>query len=137
MARTCTPRSRARTQRGALSVEFALLIPLMLVVIVGGVHFGRVLMTRHKITEATNYATRAAAVKKISNANQIRNLIQNRLGTTSGCSGIAVTATTQTDALGLTQLRVTTTCTLAATFGASLSGALGPGTLTVSTAMPF
>ena len=67
-------------------------------------------MTRHKVTEATNYATRAAAVAKTSNANQIRGLIQARLGTSSGCSAISVTATTQTDALGLTQLRVTTTC---------------------------
>ncbi len=130
-------RSQDRKQRGALSVEFALLMPLMLLVIVGGVYFGRVLMTRHKVTEATNYATRAAAVQKISNANQIRNLIQNRLGTNSGCSAIAVTATTQTDALGLTQLRVTATCTLGDMFGSSLLGAVGPNDLTVTTAMPF
>lgn len=130
-------RSAARRERGALSVEFALLMPLLLLVIIGGVHFGRVLMTRHKVTEATNYATRAAAVARTSNANQIRNLIQNRLGASSGCTNVQVTATTQTDALGLTQLRVTTRCTLGEMFGSSVLGAIGPGELTVTAAMPY
>ncbi len=49
-------------QKGGVSVEMALVAPLLILVIVGGVHFGRVLMTRHKLSEATSYATRAAAV---------------------------------------------------------------------------
>lgn len=112
-------------------------MPLMLLVIIGGVHFGRVLMTRHKLTEATNYATRAAAVAHVNNPNQIRNMIQSRLGTGSGCSSIVVTTTTASDAIGTTRLEVRTRCILEPAFGSALLGAVGPSDLVVTVAMPY
>ncbi len=112
-------------------------MPLMLIVIVGGVHFGRVLMTRHKLTEATNYATRAAAVAHVNNPNQIRNMIQSRMGTGSGCSSVSVTTTTAADAIGTTRLEVRARCVLEPAFGSALLGAVGPNDLVVTVAMPF
>jgi Flp pilus assembly protein TadG len=126
-----------RGQRGAVSVEMALVAPLLLMIIVGGVHFGRVLMTRHKLTDATNYATRAAAVANVTNANQIRNLLLNRMGTgNTGCSNVQVTATVGA-VLGQNELRVIARCNVSTGIGGSLLGPVGPDTLTVSAAMPF
>jgi Flp pilus assembly protein TadG len=130
-------RNVARGQQGSVSVEFALVMPLLLIVIVGGVHFGNVLMTRHKLTEATNYATRAAAIAQITNPNTIRTMIQNRMGTGSGCAAVLVTTTTAVDALGTNRLEVRARCTLSPPFGSNLLGAVGPGDLTVTVAMPF
>ncbi len=129
--------STLRTQRGSISVEFALVMPLLVIVIIGGVHFGRVLMTRHEVTEATNYATRSAAIRRINNAGQIRGLIQARMGAGSGCSSIVVNARTRTDGLGVTSLEVTTRCVLGPGFGGRLLGSIGPSDLTVTAAMPF
>jgi len=120
-----------------VSVEFALVAPLMILVIVGGVHFGRVLMVRHKLTEATNYATRAAAVQKTSNAATIRGLIQNRMGSGSGCSAITVTTSTSTDAIGVRKLEVRTRCVVNTGFGGALLGPIGPNDLEVTAAMPY
>ena len=125
-------------QRGVVSVEFALLLPLFLILIVGGVHFGRVLSTRHRLTDATNFAVRAAAVRHTANIGEIRALIQSRLGgATADCSTLSVSAATTTDVVGLTRLNVAATCTLATGFGQSLLGAIGPADLTVTAAMPF
>ncbi|HUH01013.1 MAG TPA: TadE/TadG family type IV pilus assembly protein [Kofleriaceae bacterium] len=130
-------RTRSPSQRGSVSVELALVLPLMVIVIIGGVHFGKVLMTRHKLSEATNYATRSAAVARTSNSNQIRGLIQNRMGNSSGCSQIQVTTSTSTDPLGVRTLAVRSRCTVQTGFGGNLFGALGPNQLDVTVAMPF
>ncbi len=134
MPHPSTPSSR---QRGSVSVEFALVMPLLLITIVGGVHFGRILMTRHKITEATNYATRAAVVARTTNPAQIRNLVLNRIGPGSGCSNVQVTTVTGTDALGVSRLEVRSRCVLAPAFGSSLLGSVGPDDLVVTVSMPF
>lgn len=130
-------RSGTRSQRGSVSVEMALVMPLMIIVIIDGVHFGKVLMTRHKLAEATNYATRSAAVARTSNSNQIRGLVENRMGGSSGCAQIQVTTSTSTDALGVRKLEVRSRCTVQTGFGGSLFGALGPSELDVTVAMPF
>jgi len=130
-------RSLRRRQRGSVSVEMALGVPLLLLVIVGGVHFGRVLTIRHKLGEATNYATRAAAVARTSNSGQIRGLVQSRMGSNSGCSNIRVTTRTRRDALGVDQLEVTTMCDVNTGIGGALLGPIGPNRLDVTVAMPF
>ena len=130
-------RTTHRHQRGSISVEFALVMPLLILVIVGGVHFGKVLMTRHELAEATTYATRAAAIAQTPNAGTIRGLIEGRMGANTSCTSISVTATTAQDALGLTRLEVTARCTLDTGIGGNLLGAVGPDDLSVSVAMPF
>jgi Flp pilus assembly protein TadG len=129
---------RKGSERGSVSVEFALLLPVFLVLIVGGVHFGRVLTTRHRLSDATGYATRAAAIRGITSAGSIRAMVIDRLGgASSDCSAINVVSNTVADGAGLTRLEVSATCTLDVGFGASLLGAIGPDTLTVSAAMPL
>jgi Flp pilus assembly protein TadG len=129
---------RSSRQRGSVSVEFGLIAPLLLMLILGGVHFGRVLTTRHHLTEATNYAARAAAVARTSNSAQIRNLILSRMGTgNNGCSNITVTSTTSADAIGVQRLDVTARCAVASGVGGSLLGAIGPSELRVTASMPF
>jgi hypothetical protein len=103
----------------------------------GGVHFGKVLMTRHKLSEATNYATRSAAVARTTNSGQIRALIRNRMGTSSGCSQVQVTTSSSTDALGVRKLEVRSRCTVDTGFGGALFSALGPNQLDVTVAMPY
>jgi Flp pilus assembly protein TadG len=127
---------RRQRQRGSVSVEFALVAPLIILLLVGGVHFGKVLMTRHELTEATNYATRAAAVGRISAPGAIRTLLLDRLDA-SDCTNVNVTAQTATDGLGLTRLEVTATCTLDTGIGGNLLGAVGPDDLSVTGSMPF
>ena len=124
-------------QRGSISIEFALVMPLLVLVIIGGVHFGRVLSTRHKTTEATNYATRSAAIRGVTNAGQIRGLIMARMGANSGCSSIVVTSRARTDALGVRRLEVTTRCVLDSGFGGGMLGTLPPNDVTVTAAMPL
>src|SRR5262245_8231672 len=53
---------RRRRERGALAVEFGLSMPMLVIVIAGGLQFGRALITRHQLAEATNFATRKAVV---------------------------------------------------------------------------
>ncbi len=131
-------RRSKRAQRGTVSVEFALLLPLFLVLVVGAVHFGRVIKTRHQLTDATNYATRAAAVAGVTNAGQIRALLEERMGgATTDCTNITVNAATEVDAVGLVRLEVSATCELAIGFGATILGAVGPDDLTVRAAFPM
>jgi Flp pilus assembly protein TadG len=140
MARTRKPRcsrNPARRQVGAISVEFALVVPILVLVIIGGVHFGRVLMIRHKLGEATNYATRSAAIQRNTNANRIRSLIQSRMGSDSGCTRIRVRARTRTDGIGTRRLEVTTECRVDTGIGGALLGAVGPDQLDVTVAMPL
>jgi Flp pilus assembly protein TadG len=121
-----------------VSVEVALLAPVLLILLVGGVHFGLVLKTKHRLTDAANYAVRAAVIARTSNATQIRNFMLNRMGDArTDCTSLGVTVTTTTDAVNLTRLEMTATCQLAATFGGNFLGAIGPSSLTVSAGMPL
>jgi Flp pilus assembly protein TadG len=54
-------RSRA-TERGAAAVEFALVLPILLMLIFGIVDFGRMLSAKITITEAAREGARAAAL---------------------------------------------------------------------------
>jgi len=129
---------RARNkQRGAVSVELALGIPLLVMVILGGVHFGLVLATRHELGDATNYATRRAAIAGSTNPNQIRSAIADRLGTSSRCSGLDVTASTTVDGLGVRRVDVVASCTATTGVGGALLPFLGSSEISVRASMPF
>ncbi|MDX2090206.1 MAG: TadE/TadG family type IV pilus assembly protein [Kofleriaceae bacterium] len=128
---------RARNQRGAVSVELAVGIPLLVMVILGGVHFGLVLTTRHQLGDATNFATRRAAIARNANPNQIRSAIQDRLGADTRCSGLDVTSSTSTDALGVRRVDVTARCTATTGIGGSLLPFLGSSEISVRASMPY
>jgi Flp pilus assembly protein TadG len=52
----------ARSDRGAAAVEFALVLPVLLLVIFGIIDFGRMLYTKITLTQAAQAAARATAV---------------------------------------------------------------------------
>jgi len=124
-------------ESGAISVELALGIPLLVMVIMGGVHFGLVLKTRSQLGDATNYGVRAAAIARVTNANQIRAAIQDRLGPTSGCTSLTVTTSTAVDALGVRRLEVLSRCNVDTGIGGSLLSFLGPAEISVRASMPY
>lgn len=131
-------RIRAMRQRGAISVEFALATPALLLLILGGIHLGRALTTRHRLADATSFATRAAAIARTSDATFVRNTILARLSEGArNCSRIDVTTRLSGLAAGTSQLEVNATCRLRPAFGAGLIGAIGPDEIAVTAAFPF
>jgi Flp pilus assembly protein TadG len=125
------------TQRGSASVELALGLPLLLMVILGGVHLGRVVMTRHQLADAASYATRAAAIAARPDAARIRAAIRDRLGPGSACGAVAVQSRAERDELGVHRLEVTARCAVSTGIGGALLGALGPGELVVHVVQPL
>ena len=126
-------------ERGAVAVEFALsVLFVILPLIVGGTHLGLVLATKHKLSDATGYAARAAAIAKHGDAITVRNLITARLGASvSDCTALLISS----NILGVapyTRLEVTATCSLPPPFGAAfLDGVVGPSSIAVTAAFPY
>jgi Flp pilus assembly protein TadG len=56
------PRGRARNQRGAAAVEFALIAPLLLVLVMGIIDFGWMLMKANLVNNASRDAARVASL---------------------------------------------------------------------------
>ena len=54
-----------KSQRGATAVEFAVVLPLLLLLIFGAIEFGLFLFNRHVITNAVREAARAGIVVRI------------------------------------------------------------------------
>jgi Flp pilus assembly protein TadG len=52
----------ARGERGAAAVEFALVLPVLLLIIFGIIDFGRMLYTKITLTEAAQTGARAGAI---------------------------------------------------------------------------
>ena len=65
-------------QRGSSVVEFALIAPLLLTVLIGITSFGHLLFTIHQASEATRAGARMAAVCDL-NSGSIRTAIQSRV----------------------------------------------------------
>jgi Flp pilus assembly protein TadG len=55
-----------KNQKGATAVEFAIILPLLLLLIFGVIEFGLFLFNRHVITNAVREAARAGIVVRIS-----------------------------------------------------------------------
>ncbi len=55
---------RARRRRGAAALEFALTVPLMLALLLGGLDYGFYLLQRIVLTEAVGEGARAAALAR-------------------------------------------------------------------------
>lgn len=62
MARKMNPRRLIRTNRGQAVIEFALVLPLLLLVLFGITEFGRAWMTVNILTQAAREGCRLAAV---------------------------------------------------------------------------
>lgn len=131
-------RREAHKERGAIAVEFALLIPIVLLIILWGVHLGRALGAKHSLQEATNYVTRVASIKSITNAAQIRTMVLARLGGRQNeCSWITITAQVINGPASTQQLVVKTTCTLTPPLGMSLGVLAHPDQVSSEAAYPL
>lgn len=128
--------SPRRSERGAVAVELALGLPLLLVVVLGGIHFGLVLRTRHQLGDATGAATRSAAIDRTTDADRIRAAIEARLGE-AGCEELAVDSQVAADPLGVRSLEVTARCKATTGIGGGLVPFLGPVDVSARAAMPL
>ncbi|WP_043440685.1 TadE/TadG family type IV pilus assembly protein [Arthrobacter sp. L77] len=55
---------RLRSEQGATAVEFALVVPLLLVLLIGVIEFGRVFNTQLQLTAAARESVRVMAIQK-------------------------------------------------------------------------
>ncbi|MHA7141366.1 TadE/TadG family type IV pilus assembly protein [Arthrobacter sp. Sr33] len=55
---------RLRSESGAAAVEFALVVPMLLVILLGIVEFGRVFNAQIQVTSAAREAVRVMAIQK-------------------------------------------------------------------------
>lgn len=134
-----TRRRPRAAQRGAISVEMALATPILLMLILGGVHLGKALATRHRVGDATGFAARAAALSGQTASGQVRGVVNARLGASAAqCATLDVNAQV-VGAPPSRRLEVVTKCTLQPPFGAALLTAIGafPSDVSASAAFPF
>jgi Flp pilus assembly protein TadG len=80
---------RRETDRGGAAVEFALVLPFLLLIIFGLIDFGRMLNTKIALTEAAREGARAATIQNTSAA------ATNRVQTVVGTIPVTVTVTDQ------------------------------------------
>lgn len=75
----CAPRKFHRTDSGAAAVEFALIFPILFLVMAGVVDFGRMMYTQITLTNAAREGARAAIVSSATAA-EVRTRASNAAG---------------------------------------------------------
>lgn len=83
-----------RSEKGQAAVEFALVLPILLLLIFGIIDFGRVLYTKNALTSLSQEAARHASIYYSSeNDTALQNYVINNAGTldTSSFTGNVVT----------------------------------------------
>src|SRR5262252_10068455 len=90
-ANTAPPRSAVRgghrgRDRGATAVEFALLLPILLLIVFGIIDFGRALNTQITLTQAARVGARLAAVNQ-------PNVVSRTQAAAVGLSPVSVSVT--------------------------------------------
>ncbi|MBX3420811.1 MAG: pilus assembly protein [Pirellulaceae bacterium] len=89
--RICEPRlSRRKTQRrrGAATVEFAVIAPLMMVLTMGMIEVGRMVMVKQIMVNASREGARLGALPGVSNSEVVARVQQELAG--SNVSGVQV-----------------------------------------------
>jgi Flp pilus assembly protein TadG len=82
---------RARQDRGAAAVEFALVLPVLLLIIFGIIDFGRMLYTQITLTQAAQASARAAAILGQNPGVTEANTAASGLNATPGQLNVTVT----------------------------------------------
>ncbi len=118
-ARTRDPRPGG--ERGAVAVEFALVMVLLLIVIVGILAVGVPMATRVRLSDATRRVAREAAADRVTDESAIQDMLRARMGD-SLCEQVFARVEVKADpARPATEiLSVTGVCSLNSLFGASL-----------------
>jgi Flp pilus assembly protein TadG len=92
-----TSRGRRRTERGAAVVEFALVVPLLCLIIIAILHFGKVMNYWLDLNHVASEGARKAAVNTFTSDAQYDSYIRSRLETgelrTGGTTSIPTAAT--------------------------------------------
>ena len=86
------PKRRRRIRRGAVTVEFAMILPVFLLLTFAAIEFGRLNILRHAIDNATYEATRKAIVPGAS-ADDVIACAENYMINKVGASGATATVT--------------------------------------------
>jgi len=81
---------RARGERGQSLVEFALVVPLLMLLIVGIAEFGRAWMTRNILTGAAREAVRIAAVAPPAGSSALALARANQILSSANITGAGV-----------------------------------------------
>jgi Flp pilus assembly protein TadG len=125
-----------RRDRGAAAVEFALLLPLLLLLVFGIIDFGRALNAQITLTQAAREGARLAALGE-------SNVVSGTQAAATGLSPVAVTVTSCPAGAGVgvnatvkvsyTFSFVTPVSALSGLFGSALSSTM---TLTAQGVMP-
>jgi Flp pilus assembly protein TadG len=117
-----------RNTAGAAAVEFALTVPLLLLMLFGGIEYGRLLWTKNSIQYAVEQAARCAA-----------------MGQTAGATSCTTAAATKTFAAGrfvgytvpTTAFTVTYQCSPTPSAGCTACGVANTKGVLVTASVPF
>jgi hypothetical protein len=105
--------NNGQQQRGAVMVEMTLILPLLLVVLLGGIFLSSLLVTRHRLTDAVAYATRAASLSGATTAGPVQAFVNDRLGgPLAECTSMPVAVNSVFNEFGMPRIEVTLTCIL-------------------------
>jgi hypothetical protein len=127
-------------QSGAAAVEMAMCMPVLVMVVFGGVLLLRALDVRSHVVDAVNGAARAGAIAASMTGNVdaggIRLFIDQRMAGVSGCQQPLAVTVTADGPVPYRRLTVAATCTLTLP-AAPLLGGLGLTQVNASAAMPL
>lgn len=115
-------RTRAECDRGAASVEFAVLLPLLLLLVFGIIDLGRALNVQISLTHATREGVRASAL----GGEDVAAVVRDAVGPLVNVTAVTVTACSNPPTAGQ---RTTVTATARVDFATPL-GAFLPGNTT-------
>lgn len=87
-----------RNSRGAAAVEFALIVPLLLVLVFGVIQYGWYFFAMQSGTSATSDAVRRLSVGDCQSSAELEALVTNRLGAAKTSSSTVVATPTFTSA---------------------------------------
>ena len=120
-----------RSRRGVSAVEFALVLPILIVVLFGVVDFGRAFWMRSNLQTAAEEAGRYAMTHTGASNSQIETYLRGRTGRYVDPASVAVAVVNDVDA-GVTFVTITAQTTL--TIGGPLN--IAPFTLQGRTRVP-
>ncbi|MBR7960357.1 pilus assembly protein [Burkholderia vietnamiensis] len=135
---------RARAARGVVSLEFALMLPFLLMVLIGIIDVSLLLCDKAVITNASREAARAGVVLRvpmlttIQIANVALGYTQNSLVSGGAATPPTVTVTQANGTTSGSALTVTVTYTYSGmVLGTALSALTGPVTISASSVMRY
>ncbi|AZQ50768.1 TadE/TadG family type IV pilus assembly protein [Burkholderia cenocepacia] len=135
---------RARRARGVVSLEFALMLPFLLMVLIGIIDVSLLLCDKAVITNASREAARAGVMLRVPMltptqiANVALNYTQNSLVSGGAATPPTVTVTQANGTTAGAALTVTVTYTYSGmVLGTALSVLTGPVTISASSVMLY